>query len=139
MHSNVLTKTDVTETLDTSSPRDIYDVVVIGAGPVGLATAIGLYQRGIKNILVIDQTRAFLQVGQSIDLLPNGLRALKSISSLAYEAVKRQSITFSSPPQSNYQEISQATQQPKPAKTSRQWTRRNLKGQPIHLFSLELR
>ena len=127
----------MTEALNVSSPEDIYDVVVIGAGPVGLATALGLYQRGIENILVIDQARAFLQVGQTIDLLPNGLRSLKSISSLAYEAVKRQSITFSSPPQSNHQETAQATQQPKPAKTSRQWTRINLKGQPIHSFSLE--
>lgn len=28
----------------------IYDVVIVGAGPVGLATAIGLYKRGITNI-----------------------------------------------------------------------------------------
>ena len=136
MHSNISTKTDMTGVFDASSSGHIYDVVVIGAGPVGLATAIGLYQRGIENILVIDQARAFLQVGQSIDLLPNGLKALKSISSLAYEAVKRQSITFSSTPQSN-QGTAQATRQPKPAKTSHQWTRRNLKGQPIHSFSLE--
>lgn len=48
----------------------IYDVLVIGAGPVGLATAIGLRKRGIDNILVIDQTRAFRQIGQGVDLLP---------------------------------------------------------------------
>lgn len=63
MHSNVSTKTDKTGVLDTSSPGDIYDVVVIGAGPVGLATAVGLYQRGIENIIVIDQARAFLLGG----------------------------------------------------------------------------
>ncbi len=37
----------------------IYDVVIVGAGPVGLATAVGLRKRGIDNILVVDQTRAF--------------------------------------------------------------------------------
>ncbi|MGF1490327.1 MAG: FAD-dependent oxidoreductase [Prochloraceae cyanobacterium] len=66
----------------------MYDVVIVGAGPVGLATAIGLYNRGITNILVIDKTRAFQRVGQRIDLLPNGLKALKKIDLNAYEAVK---------------------------------------------------
>lgn len=43
--------------------NNIYDVVIVGAGPVGLATAIGLRKCGIENILVIDQARAFRQVG----------------------------------------------------------------------------
>ncbi|NRB08764.1 MAG: FAD-dependent monooxygenase, partial [Richelia sp.] len=30
-------------------PTYLYDVIIIGAGPVGLATAIGLHQRGITN------------------------------------------------------------------------------------------
>ena len=51
----------------------VLDVLIVGAGPVGLATAIALYQRGINNILVIDQTRTFRQVGQVVDILPNGL------------------------------------------------------------------
>ena len=46
---------------------DTYDIVVVGAGPVGLATAIGLQQRGISNFLVLDQTRDFRRVGQVID------------------------------------------------------------------------
>jgi len=29
----------------------MYDVAIIGAGPVGLATAIGLYERGVTNLL----------------------------------------------------------------------------------------
>ncbi|MGB5633838.1 MAG: FAD-dependent oxidoreductase [Waterburya sp.] len=51
----------------------IYDVLIVGAGPVGLATAIALRERGIDNILVIDQTRSFRPVGQVVDVLPNGL------------------------------------------------------------------
>ncbi|MBP0015767.1 MAG: FAD-dependent oxidoreductase [Roseofilum sp. SBFL] len=62
----------------------IYDVVIVGAGPVGLATAIGLQKRGLENILVIDKTREFRQVGQGFDLLPNGLKALKRIDPDAY-------------------------------------------------------
>jgi len=33
--------------------NQIYDVVIVGAGPVGLATAVGLRKRGIDNILVV--------------------------------------------------------------------------------------
>ncbi|WP_299402766.1 NAD(P)/FAD-dependent oxidoreductase [Acaryochloris sp. IP29b_bin.148] len=70
-----------------SAPRHIYDVLIVGAGPVGLATAIALYKRGIHNIRVIDQTREFRNVGQGLDLLPNGLRAIKYIDSEAYEHI----------------------------------------------------
>ncbi|MFO0142066.1 MAG: FAD-dependent oxidoreductase, partial [Aphanizomenon sp.] len=51
---------------NTFKPEKVYDVIIVGAGPIGLATAIGLYQRGIENILVIDQARSFRQVGQII-------------------------------------------------------------------------
>ncbi|AFZ42495.1 monooxygenase FAD-binding protein [Halothece sp. PCC 7418] len=68
--------------------NSVYDVLIIGAGPVGLATAVGLYQRGIQNLLIIDQTRAFRQAGQTVDLLPNGLKALRSLSNEAYEKCK---------------------------------------------------
>ena len=74
---------------DSSSSSKIYDVVIVGAGPIGLATAIGLRQRGIENLLVLDRTRAFRQVGQVIDLLPNGLKSLKYLDPQAYQAVKQ--------------------------------------------------
>ncbi|MFM2314746.1 MAG: hypothetical protein RLZZ04_4022 [Cyanobacteriota bacterium] len=45
--------------MNLESAEEVYDVLIVGAGPVGLATAIALRQRGIKNILVIDQTRSF--------------------------------------------------------------------------------
>jgi 2-polyprenyl-6-methoxyphenol hydroxylase-like FAD-dependent oxidoreductase len=79
------------------SVNHIYDVLIIGAGPVGLATALGLYQRGIDNILVLDQTHSFRPAGQTVDLLPNGLKALKSISNQAYEQIKLTSYTFTQP------------------------------------------
>ncbi|ACK72925.1 monooxygenase FAD-binding [Gloeothece citriformis PCC 7424] len=108
--------------------QDIYDVLVVGAGPVGLATAIGLRKRGIENILVIDQTRAFRPVGQVIDLLPNGLKALKSLDPQAYEAVKKAGIKIvnSNPPQD---EKNSQNQSPR-------WVHKNLKGQTLNSFPL---
>ncbi|HEY9607425.1 MAG TPA: FAD-dependent monooxygenase, partial [Allocoleopsis sp.] len=128
--------TNVDTPLDSPSPIEIYDVVVVGAGPVGLATAIGLHQRGIQNILVIDQTRAFRQVGQVIDLLPNGLKALKYINLTAYEEVIKKSINFSKQMPPEPENISETRQEQKPSKASHKWTQKNLKGQTIRSFSL---
>ncbi|MDJ0676887.1 MAG: NAD(P)/FAD-dependent oxidoreductase [Calothrix sp. MO_167.B42] len=108
---------------------EIYDVVVVGAGPVGLATALGLQKRGIKNILVIDQTRAFRQVGHTVDLLPNGLKALKSLDNQAYEAVKQTGMTFSTPPSTD-------NQGQKAASNSPEWVYRNLQGEKIRSIPL---
>jgi 2-polyprenyl-6-methoxyphenol hydroxylase-like FAD-dependent oxidoreductase len=44
----------------------VYDVLIVGAGPVGLSTAIALRKRGIDNILVIDRARSFRRVGQVV-------------------------------------------------------------------------
>ncbi|ELR96545.1 NAD(P)/FAD-dependent oxidoreductase [Gloeocapsa sp. PCC 73106] len=77
-----------------TSDNKVYDVLIVGAGPVGLATAIALYTRGIKNILVIDQTRSFRQVGQIVDLLPNGFKSLKVIAEEAYQQIKQTGLNF---------------------------------------------
>ncbi|SRR5579883_963806 len=113
----------------------IYDVVIVGAGPVGLATAIGLRKRGIDNILVIDQTRAFRQVGQIVDLLPNGLKALKYIDHNAYEAVKTASLTFVNSQPSDDEKNTEAIE-PKPPKASPEWVSKNLQGQIVRSVSL---
>lgn len=105
-----------------SNPNHIYDVIVVGAGPVGLATAIGLYRRGIKNILVIDQTRAFRQVGQVVDILPNGLKALKYLDYQVYEEVKKAA---------RFQTQEQQASQP-PLK----WAQRNFHGKLVRSTQL---
>ncbi len=120
MQTNSTTQVNTTASSVASPDVEIYDVVVIGAGPIGLATAIGLRQRGIDNILVIDQARAFRQVGQVIDLLPNGLKALKAIARSAYEAVKRQGLGFAKPTQTQ----DEATSQPLAAMVLSQLTGR---------------
>lgn len=100
------------------SVNHMYDVLIVGAGPVGLAVALGLYQRGINNILVLDQTHSFQKVGQVVDLLPNGLKALKCINNQAYEKIKLSSYTFAKPP------------------TKEVWNRKNLAGKITYSIPL---
>ncbi|OUL37397.1 FAD-binding monooxygenase [Nostoc sp. T09] len=113
----------------------IYDVVIVGAGPVGLATAVGLRKRGIDNIVVIDQTRAFRQVGQVVDLLPNGLKALKYVDPNAYQAVKTASLTFANSQQSDDKKTTEVMG-PKPPKASQEWVSKNFQGQKVRSMSL---
>ncbi len=115
---------------ENSSPKIDYDVAIVGAGPVGLAIALGLRQRGIENIIVLDQTRAFRKVGQTVDLLPNGLKALKYTHTQAYENIKETGNKLNNPTQTN-QETKAEKKQPAP-----EWTTRNINGQKISSFSL---
>lgn len=102
--------------------REIYDVLIVGAGPVGLATAIGLLKRGITNILVIEQAREFRKVGQVVDILPNGLKAIKYIDPDAYEKIKEVAINVIQPSNSPSEEAAQ------PSPPNR-WRQVNLKGE----------
>ncbi|WGV28847.1 NAD(P)/FAD-dependent oxidoreductase [Halotia branconii CENA392] len=120
-----------------ASPVEIYDVVVVGAGPIGLATAIGLRKRGIENILVIDQTRAFRQVGQVLDLLPNGLKAIKHLDPNAYEEVKKSAINFLKNTQPHHEKSVSKAPDKTPPKTSRQWVYKNLHGQKLRSIPLD--
>ncbi|MEH2434289.1 MAG: NAD(P)/FAD-dependent oxidoreductase [Nostoc sp.] len=137
-HINTSTKADTlaASIISSSNPQEIYDVVVVGAGPIGLATAVGLRKRGIENVLVIDQTRTFRQVGQTVDLLPNGLQALKYLDPNAYGEVKKTGLDLLNPKQSNGQETVESAQKQQPAKASPQWVYKNLQGKIINSISL---
>ncbi|NES05411.1 MAG: FAD-dependent monooxygenase [Okeania sp. SIO2F4] len=116
---------------ENSSPKIDYDVAIVGAGPVGLATALGLYERGIENIIVLDQTRAFRKVGQGVDLLPNGLKALKYTHTQAYENIKETGNKLNNSTQPN-QETKTEKNQPVP-----EWATRNVNGEEIRSIKLE--
>ena len=109
----------------------VLDVLIVGAGPVGLATAIALHQRGINNILVIYQTRTFRQVGQVVDILPNGLKALKCISQDAYQQIKTVGLTYT---QARRQRSEGNHQQ---AVKKRFWCQKNLQGKVIRSTPLD--
>ncbi|MEH1939652.1 MAG: NAD(P)/FAD-dependent oxidoreductase [Nostoc sp.] len=136
-HTDTSTKADsLAGVVSSSAAQEIYDVVVVGAGPIGLATAIGLRKRGIENLLVVDQTRTFRPIGQTVDLLPNGLQALKYLDSNAYEEVKKTGLGLLNSKQSNDQKTVESTQGEQPPKTSPQWAYKDLQGQIIQSTSL---
>ncbi|HEY9771813.1 MAG TPA: FAD-dependent oxidoreductase [Coleofasciculaceae cyanobacterium] len=107
------------------SLNQIYDVLIVGAGPVGLATAIALLQRGIDNILIIDQTRSFRQTGQVVDILPNGLKALKYINEDAYQQIKTTGLEFIQARRHN------SEGKEKKATQKRFWRQKNLQGKVV--------
>ncbi|MGL5836399.1 MAG: FAD-dependent oxidoreductase [Waterburya sp.] len=111
--------------------ENVYDVLIVGAGPVGLATAIALRERGINNILVIDQTRSFRQVGQVVDILPNGLKALKCISEDAYQQIKTVGSAYV---QARRQQSEVNRQQ---TAKKRFWRQKNLQGEVIRSTPLD--
>ncbi len=109
----------------------VYDVLIVGAGPVGLATAIALRKRGIENILVIDQARSFRPVGQVVDVLPNGLKALRCISEDAYQQITTVGLEFI-----------QARRQKSRSKEEKVnekkfWCQKNLQGEVVRSISLD--
>ncbi|MEM8722919.1 MAG: NAD(P)/FAD-dependent oxidoreductase [Cyanobacteria bacterium P01_G01_bin.39] len=111
--------------------EQVYDVLIVGAGPVGLATAIALRHRGIDNILVIDQARSFRQVGQTVDILPNGLKALKCISEEAYNQIKTVGLEYL---QARRQRSEGNDQQ---APKARFWNQKNLQGEIVRSIPLD--
>ncbi|MCU0535196.1 MAG: FAD-dependent monooxygenase [Hydrococcus sp. Prado102] len=121
---------------DFISPQ-VYDVLIVGAGPVGLATAIALYRRSIKNILVIDRASEFRRVGQVIDLLPNGLKSLKYIDELAYNKVKEAGFEFRTPPSHNHPDDKDSAIEPEKPPQKRAWHHKNLQGKIIRSIPLD--
>lgn len=116
------------------SPRHVYDILIVGAGPVGLAVAIGLRKRGITNILVIDQASEFRRVGQGVDLLPNGLRAIKYTDSGAYERIKETVSKIIQPPKKKpFSSSGEAKEEGAPP-SKRFWRQRNLQGEVTRSF-----
>ncbi|HAC64166.1 MAG TPA: hypothetical protein DCF68_11655 [Cyanothece sp. UBA12306] len=123
---------------DQNLEKKVYDVLIVGAGPVGLATAIGLRKRGVDNLLVIDKTSEFRPVGKTIDLLPNGLKALNYIEPVAYEKVKDtglKNLNFFN--QKHSQNDGKRKEESNQQQQQKYWCLKNLEGETIRSISLD--
>ena len=56
--------------------REEVDVVVVGAGIAGLATAVALHRVGLRNVVVLERSPHLRAAGAAITLFPNAWRAL---------------------------------------------------------------
>lgn len=65
--------------LSPRAPAPDHDVVIVGGGIVGLATAIALRARGV-DVAILERAARLRPVGAAIGLFPNGLRALAAVS-----------------------------------------------------------
>eukprot|EP00177_Eucheuma_denticulatum_P008764 GFKZ01015917.1.p1 GENE.GFKZ01015917.1~~GFKZ01015917.1.p1 ORF type:complete len:533 (+),score=53.18 GFKZ01015917.1:83-1600(+) len=61
-------------------PPPPLDILIIGAGPVGLATAVGAVHRGAKRILIVEQAQDLRPVGNPVNLLPNAQNAIAALA-----------------------------------------------------------
>lgn len=68
------------------------DVLIVGGGIAGLATAVGLYNAGIRSIQVLEKAQSLRPVGAAIGLFPNGLLALQEVSAVVHERVVESAI-----------------------------------------------
>ncbi|MER7274646.1 bifunctional 3-(3-hydroxy-phenyl)propionate/3-hydroxycinnamic acid hydroxylase [Dactylosporangium sp. NPDC000244] len=66
----------------TAAPRDHFDVVVVGAGPVGLTLANILGARGI-GVLVVDERAALIDYPRGVGIDDESLRTFQSIGLIA--------------------------------------------------------
>ncbi|MFS7965366.1 putative 3-hydroxybenzoate 6-monooxygenase [Helianthus anomalus] len=80
MHSQTYTFLSLSLSLSlVSRAMDDDEVVIIGAGICGLATALALHRKGIKSV-VMERSESLRNVtGAAIGIQPNGWRALDQL------------------------------------------------------------
>ena len=83
-------------TTQKSRNEHVYDVVIVGGAIAGLACAVGLIQRGVTNVLVLDKASKMQPIGASIALFSNGIKALEYLSADVADRVKASSIPIES-------------------------------------------
>ncbi|KAJ4809921.1 FAD/NAD(P)-binding oxidoreductase family protein [Rhynchospora pubera] len=59
--------------------NEVYEVVVVGAGISGLATAVALTRLGISNIIVLEKSDSLRSTGTAITLFPNAWCVLDAL------------------------------------------------------------
>ncbi len=80
---------------DVSGASHVRDVVIVGAGVAGLATALAMARRGV-DVVVLERADALTEVGAGLQITPNGVAVLRALgldgdlrrAGLAAEAVE---------------------------------------------------
>ncbi|KAH0721340.1 hypothetical protein KY285_006608 [Solanum tuberosum] len=64
--------------MESSGCDEMHDIVIVGGGICGLATALALHRKGIKSV-VLEKSETLRSEGAAIGLFPNGWKALDQL------------------------------------------------------------
>ncbi|KAL3370671.1 hypothetical protein AABB24_007628 [Solanum stoloniferum] len=64
--------------MESSGCDEIQEIVIVGGGLCGLATALALHRKGIKSV-VLEKSETLRSAGAAIGVLPNGWKALDQL------------------------------------------------------------
>ncbi|XP_016435030.1 monooxygenase 1-like [Nicotiana tabacum] len=64
--------------MESAGCEEMHEIVIVGGGLCGLATALALHKKGIKSV-VLEKSETLRAAGAAIGVLPNGWRALDQL------------------------------------------------------------
>lgn len=69
--------------MESAGCEEMQEIVIVGGGLCGLATALALHKKGIKSV-VLEKSETLRAAGAAIGVLPNGWRALDQLGVASY-------------------------------------------------------
>ncbi|XP_009764323.1 monooxygenase 1-like [Nicotiana tabacum] len=64
--------------MESAGCEEMHEIVIVGGGLCGLATALALHKKGIKSV-VLEKSETLRAAGAAIGVMPNGWRALDQL------------------------------------------------------------
>ncbi|CAN4075649.1 unnamed protein product [Withania somnifera] len=64
--------------MESTTCDEMHEIVIVGGGLCGLATALALHKKGVKSV-VLEKSEALRAAGAAIGVLPNGWKALDQL------------------------------------------------------------
>lgn len=64
--------------MESAGCEEMHEIVIVGGGLCGLATALALHKKGLKSV-VLEKSETLRAAGAAIGVLPNGWRALDQL------------------------------------------------------------
>ncbi|CEH14900.1 related to phenol 2-monooxygenase [Ceraceosorus bombacis] len=77
-----------------SIDKDVWDVIIIGAGPAGLMTATSLARFGGLDVLVVDERSEPTTAGRADGIQPRTIEVLKNMEPLGSDFVARSAASY---------------------------------------------